>query len=121
MRLKNLIFSEFRLLFKYGIVALYVVFTAFYLCLLSLIPQSAKEITFAILVFTDPAAMGLFFMGAIVLLEKSQRIESSLGVTPIKVDEYIISKTVPIMIVGTAVGLIISLFAGMKTIPLILF
>ncbi len=58
MRLKYLICEEFQLLFKYGIVFLYVIVTAIYLCLLAAIPGTARELTTVILVFTDPAAMG---------------------------------------------------------------
>lgn len=120
MRLKNLILGEFRFLLKYGIIALYGIVTAIYLCLLATIPQSAREITTVILVFTDPAAMGLFFMGAVVLFEKSQRVESSLGVSPIRISEYIIAKTVPFLIVGTAVSLVLSIFAERENLVLIL-
>jgi fluoroquinolone transport system permease protein len=121
MRLKNLILGEFLFLFKYGIIILYGVFTAIYLCFLAVIPQSSREITAVVLVFTDPAAMGLFFMGAVVLFEKSQRVESSLGVSPIKISEYIIGKIVPFLVLGTVVGLVLCMFAGIKNIwlPLI--
>lgn len=112
MRLKHLIHSEFRFLFKYGIIPLYCIFTVLYLCLLAVIPESARKITATALVFTDPAAMGLFFMGAVVLFEKSQRVESSLGVSPIKISEYIVAKVLPIMVVGMIVSLILCLFAG---------
>ncbi len=120
MRLKNLIFSEFRLLYKYGIVYLYGIFTAMYLCLLAAIPSTAREATVSVLLFTDPAAMGLFFMGAMVLFEKSQRVESSLGVSPIKISEYIIAKVVPIMVIGTFVSLVICLFGSSHNILLVL-
>lgn len=116
MRLKNLILGEFRFLWKYGIIVLYGVFTIIYLCLLAAIPESARQTTSAILIFTDPAAMGLFFMGAVVLLEKSQRVESSLGVSPIKIREYIIAKISPIMAVGCVVAIILSLYANMFSV-----
>lgn len=45
MRIKNLICSEFRFLLKYGIIALYGIFTAVYLCLIAAIPHRVKEIT----------------------------------------------------------------------------
>ena len=99
---------------------MYGIFTVIYLSLLAAIPASAKEITAIILVFTDPAAMGLFFMGAMVLFEKSQRVESSLGVSPLKISEYIIAKLVPFMVIGTFVSLIICVFAGIKNILLVL-
>lgn len=120
MRLKNLICGEFRLLMKYGIIFLYLIFTLIYLCLLAAIPKSAREITAVILVFSDPAAMGLFFIGAMVLFEKSQRVESSLGVAPIKLSEYVVAKVVPLMIIGIFVGLILCVFAGITKLALVL-
>lgn len=111
MRLKNLIFGECRLLCKYGIVFLYLIFTTIYACLITVIPSSAKQVTVSILIFTDPAAMGLFFMGAMVLLEKSQRVESSLGVSPVKTSEYVAAKLIPFMMIATAVASILCLFA----------
>lgn len=118
MRLINLVLSEFRLLYKYGIVFLYVIFTIIYIALLSVIPNAAKQIVASILIFTDPATMGLFFMGAMVLFEKSQRVESSIGVSPVKTSEYIIAKVVPFMTIGTLVGLVLRLSANCSNIVL---
>ena len=77
-----------------------------------MIPQSAKQVAAGILIFTDPAAMGLFFMGAVVLFEKSQRVESSLAVSPIKTREYICAKVFPFIIIGTIVAVILCLFSN---------
>lgn len=118
MRLINLVLSEFRLLYKYGIVFLYGIFTIIYIALLTVIPNSAKSIVASILIFTDPAAMGLFFMGAMVLFEKSQRVESSLGVSPLKTSEYIVAKVIPFMTIGTLVGLALRLSANCSNIVL---
>ncbi len=119
MRLFNLILNEFRFLYKYGIFLIYCAFTVFYLCLLAIIPQNAKQITAVILVFTDPAAMGLFFMGAVVLLEKSQRVSNSIAVSPVLKSEYIISKVFSIMVTGCVIALILCLFAGTKNLALV--
>ncbi len=117
MRLKSMVLHEFRFLMKYGIIAIYVIFTLVYLGFLSAIPKSARSVTAMILIFTDPAAMGLFFMGAVILLEKSQHIESSLGVSPVKISEYILAKCVPMMIIGTIVALVIGITAGVAALP----
>lgn len=121
-RLFHLLMSEFRFLTKYGILLIYGVFTIFYVGLLLFIPNtassietgklSARSITAIILIFTDPAAMGLFFMGAIILLEKSQRVESSLAVSPINVSEYIWGKVCALMVVGLIVAFILKIFAS---------
>lgn len=115
MRLKNLIIGEFFFLWKYGIIVLYAIFTMFYLCLLGAIPVSARETTATILIFTDPAAMGLFFMGAVVLFEKSQRVESSLGVSPIMISEYVVAKIVPMMLIGCTVATVLCVFSHTYT------
>jgi fluoroquinolone transport system permease protein len=66
------------------------------------------------MIFSDPAAMGLFFMGAIVLLEKSQRVINSIAVSPVKITEYINAKIVSLGIISTAVGVILAVSAGEK-------
>lgn len=120
MRLLHLIKAEFFFLWKQGIVSLYVIFTLIYLFLLMLLPESIRETATIILVLTDPAAMGLYFMGAVVLLEKSQRIHHSLAVSPLKTGEYIGAKIIAFVILGVVVGVILFLYSGAKNFPLIL-
>lgn len=120
MRLFHLILNEFRFMYKYGILFIYGAFTLFYLCLLSIIPESARQTTAVILVFTDPAAMGLFFMGAIVLLEKSERVSNVFAVSPVLKGEYIFAKVFSMLTTGCIVGLILCLFSGLKNYLLIL-
>jgi fluoroquinolone transport system permease protein len=57
------------------------------------------------MIFSDPAAMGLYFMGAIVLFEKSERVLSAIAVSPVKPREYVLSKLCSIGIVSAAAGL----------------
>jgi fluoroquinolone transport system permease protein len=116
MRLKTMLLNEFRFLWKYGIIALYLIFTLIYLSLLAALPASVREMTALVLVFTDPAAMGLFFMGAVVLLEKSQHVESSLSVSPIKIEEYIIAKIIPMAIIACLVAFVLCLYAQVKIV-----
>lgn len=108
MRLKNLIIGDIKFQIKYGFYFVYMVFTLLYLGVLLFIPKQWKEVTVAILIFSDPAAMGLFFMGAIVLLEKSQRVLESIAVSPIQVWEYIMSKLVSLGIISSIVAVILN-------------
>lgn len=112
MRFLNLLKNELLFTIKYGVLLLYVILTLLYTLFLSSLPESAKSLVGAILIFTDPAAMGLFFMGAIMLLEKSQRVNHALSVSPIKISEYILAKALSLLILGTIVGLIIGFFAN---------
>ena len=84
MRLKGLLLGDIKFQIKYGIYFLYVAITVIYLVILSFVPSSVKKVTASIIIFTDPAVLGLFFMGAIVLLEKSQRVLPSLAISPVK-------------------------------------
>lgn len=71
MRLGSLLIWDIRFQAKYGFYFLYAVLTVIYTIILLAVPESWQEKTAAILIFSDPASMGLFFMGAIILLEKT--------------------------------------------------
>lgn len=112
MRFKRLLLGDFRFQIKYGFYFLYAFITVIYIVVLSFVPPVAKAKVSAVIIFTDPATLGLFFMGAIILLEKSQRVLSSLAVSPIKLWEYIFSKVVSLAFISTLVGVIIGAFSG---------
>ena len=92
MRLKKLFLLDMRFQAKYGFYFLYAVLTVIYITVLFALPENWKEKAAAILIFSDPASMGLFFMGAIVLLEKSQHTTCALAVSPVHATEYVIAK-----------------------------
>jgi len=75
------------------------------------LPLEWKEKAAAVLIFSDPSAMGLFFMGAIVLLEKSESVLNTIAVSPVRAGEYIISKVVSLGIISVIAGASISLAA----------
>jgi fluoroquinolone transport system permease protein len=112
MRIKNLLLGDIKFQVTYGFYFVYTVFTLLYILLLFALPESARNKVATILIYSDPAAMGLFFMGAIVLLEKSQRVLNSIAVSPVKVSEYIVSKVISLGIIGTIVGVILAASIG---------
>ncbi len=116
MRLYKLIHADIRFQYKYGFYFLYTVFTLFYIFLIGVIPQEWKKTVSAVLIYSDPAAMGLFFMGAIVLLEKSQRVLDSIAVSPVSVREYIAAKVVSLCVIGVLVGTILAISANNQNI-----
>ncbi|MFA6732130.1 MAG: hypothetical protein WCS07_05280 [Sphaerochaeta sp.] len=111
MRLLELIRADLRFLFRYGFIFMYAIFTALYLVLLTLLDDPWKQMVAALLVFTDPAAMGLFFMGAIIHLEKDERTLHSVALSPLPLYEYLTSKICSLTLLATAVGLVLG-FAG---------
>jgi len=118
MRLWALLRGDVRFQFKYGFYFLYLVFSLIYIGLLAAFPESWRQKAGVLMVFTDPAAMGLFFMGAIVLFEKSERVLDSLAVAPIKVRDYVLSKLLSIALISTAVALAIGIFGRVIASPL---
>lgn len=116
MRLLMLTKGDIRFQWKYGFYLIYAVFTILYALVLFAVPASVNQTVATILIFSDPAAMGLFFMGAIVLLEKSQRVNSALAVSPVHIWEYTLAKLLSLAVVGLIVGLILALICDMENI-----
>lgn len=112
MRLWALLRGDVRFQLKYGFYFLYAAFSLLYIGLLAAFPQEWRQKAAVLMIFTDPAAMGLFFMGAIVLFEKSERVLDSLAVAPIKISDYVLGKLLSIGIISTVVAIAIGLFGG---------
>lgn len=120
MRVKSLISGDIRFQFKYGFYLVYAFFTAVYVSLFYIFPQSWRGKAASIMILSDPAAIGLFFMGAIVLFEKSERVLNAIAVSPVKTGEYIASKVVSLGIISAAVGLVIAMSAGVENLGAVL-
>jgi fluoroquinolone transport system permease protein len=52
------------------------------------------------LLFFDPAIIGIMFIGALVLFEKSENVLQALVITPMKTDDYILSKVISLTILS---------------------
>lgn len=108
MGLGGLILWDIKFQVKYGFYLLYGILTAFYRAVLFAIPKSWRENAAVLLIFSDPAAMGLFFMGAIVLLEKSQGVSCAFAVSPVKAVEYITAKVISLCALALAAAAILA-------------
>lgn len=109
-----------RFQFRYGFYLLYAVMSAFYIAVLSALPAQWRGIAAVALIFSDPAALGLFFMGAIVLLEKSQRVLNALAVSPVRPLGYIAAKCLSLGVVSVLAALVLALAAGVENLPAVL-
>ena len=75
MRFLNAIKGDIKFQRKAGFYILYALITIIYIVVIGAITdQELKRKVAVSLILSDPAAMGLFFMGAVVLLEKNQHI-----------------------------------------------
>lgn len=112
MNLLPLVKGDFRLQYRYGFYMLYLLFCALYDGILLLLPENVRGMAAVIMIFSDPAAMGLFFLGAMVLFEQSQHVVQSLAVSPVSAKEYVLSKLLSLSLVSTGAGLLIALLSG---------
>ncbi|MDO4540977.1 MAG: ABC transporter permease [Syntrophomonadaceae bacterium] len=120
MRLLRLMAGDIRFQWKYGFYSVYAVFTAVYLMTLAAVTESARRVVATVMIYSDPAAMGLFFMGAIILLEKSQRVDCALATTPIRTLEYLTAKLISLAVISLIVGAILAVAGGVQNLPLCL-
>lgn len=107
-----LIKGDIRFQWKYGFYLVYLIFSILYIGLLYAFPESWRKTACALLIFTDPAAMGLFFMGAIVLYEKSEHVLDSIAVSIIRPIDYTLSKLFSLSIISLITALVIGLATG---------
>lgn len=119
MRFRSLLIGDIKFQYKYGFYYLYLLLAFLFAAITNMTPASFKSKTAAIIIFTDPATLGIFFMGAIILLEKSQRVLDSLAVAPIKIWEYIGAKVISLSIISTAVGIVLTVVSGSSSIFII--
>ena len=107
MRKINVIKGDMIFQWKYGFYALYFLMIIIYMMLFSFFQRDTKNVVVDICVYSDPAAMGMFFMGALILLEKSQRVTNSIAISPVSTKEYILAKVISIGVISEVVGLIL--------------
>ena len=111
-RLYALTAGALRFAAQYGILAPYGLIAVIFILLLLLSAPATRPLSGGVIILTDPAAMGLFFMGAMVLLEKSQRVNCALAVSPVHAGEYIAAKALALSGLGLLVALIVAAVAG---------
>lgn len=119
MRIRSLFFGDIRTQFKYGFYFLYIVFSLIYIALLFVFPQSWREKAAIIMILTDPSALGLYFLGAIVLYEKSEKVLDSIAISPVKPYEYVVSKVASLAVISTLSAFAIRLSAEIHTDPIL--
>lgn len=112
MRKANVIKGDMIFQWKYGFYGLYFLIVIIYLVIFSFFSGDVKNTIVSICVYSDPAAMGMFFMGALILLEKSQRITNSIAISPVTSEEYILGKVLSIGIISEIVGIVLMVQGG---------
>ena len=106
--LKNLLKWEFILLYRYKLIHITFLSVLMYIVSLKVTPSDimpAKDML-PLLLFFDPAVIGIMFVGAIVLFEKAENTLQALTITPMKVWEYLSSKIISLTVLATISALL---------------
>jgi fluoroquinolone transport system permease protein len=78
------------------------------------LPTEILPIVLPGLIYSDPAGLGLFFIGGIIMLERRQGIINYLIVTPLLVKDFILSKVITLSTLAVVVSLIITYFSSIE-------
>lgn len=102
-----LIKQDIKFQMRHGFYLAYTAITIMYIILLSFLPEQTKPMATTFIVFTDPSALGFFFIGGIILLEKGQNIFDQLFVTPLLIRDYLFSKVSSLGLISVLTSVII--------------
>jgi len=89
MRFLQALKQDIRYQFRNGFYYVYLFVSIIYIVILFKLPNEIQGIVTAMVIFSDPAMLGFFFIGAIILLEKEENIFEALFITPLRVKEFI--------------------------------
>lgn len=107
MRFLNTLLNDIRFQIKYGFYYLYAFFTIVYITALMIIPSPYKNKAASLIILTDPAMLGIFFIGGIWLLEKEEGLHRFWGVSPLRPLEYLLAKSISLAILSTLSAVLI--------------
>jgi fluoroquinolone transport system permease protein len=98
--LKNMLKWEYTLLYRYKIIHISILSVVLYFLTTQAIPDMNNTVFHTLLLFFDPATIGIMFVGALVLFEKSENVLQALVITPMKTNEYLLSKIIALTILS---------------------
>ncbi|MCP4162412.1 MAG: hypothetical protein GY760_20270, partial [Deltaproteobacteria bacterium] len=96
-----------KLQFRQGFYYAWIFVTIFYICILYFLPPNLKELALPIIMLSEPSPFAMIFTGAIVLMERNEKMFENLFITPLPIKTYIYSKMISIAIPATFCTLLI--------------
>ena len=107
---------------RHGFYAVYLVIVLLYAVSLRFVPGRFSAPVTVLLLFSDTSVLGVFFVGGLVLLERSQNTFESLFVTPLRIWEYLAVKVLSLTLIALLMSFAVVLGGyGWRFSPLPLF
>lgn len=99
--LKNMLRWEFILLYRYKIIHISLLSILLYFLSTQAVSYLQDQTqVHSVLLFFDPAVIGIVFVGALVFFEQSENVLQALVITPMKIDDYLLSKIVSLTVLS---------------------
>jgi fluoroquinolone transport system permease protein len=119
--LSTVLVHDARLQYRYGIYAAYAFVIAFYVVILTVGRGLLPEWGVGLVIYTDPAAVGFFFLGALVMLEKGEGVRTALAITPLRARTYLAAKAMTLGSISVgACAILIAVHGGVANPALLL-
>ncbi|WP_417584204.1 hypothetical protein [Pelagibacterium sp.] len=107
--LATLLAHDLRLQYRYGIHAAYGAVVALYAAILVLAGPYIPDWFVGLLIYSDPSALGFFFLGGLMLLEKGEGVRSALAIAPVSARTYLLAKTITLTTLALAAVIVLAL------------
>lgn len=121
MRILSSLKQDIVFQYRHGFYYAYLLVTIVYILLLKYPPTKYQDDFLVIIIFSDTSLLGYFFIGGIILLEKGQGILNNLFITPLRLYEYIISKSISLTLLAVIASTFIVLFTHWPPLNLFFF
>ncbi len=107
----KLLLTDFQLQWRYRIIAAYAVVIGLYTTIILVAQDALPHWVIAIIIYSDPAVLGFFFLGGLMMLEKSENVRLALAMSPISATQYLAAKSISLTIVAVAAVCVLSVAA----------
>ncbi len=116
MKLLKILWGDMHYQLKYGFYLAYAIVAIFYVVMLAFVPVQFSKQVVAFIIFSDPAALGFFFVGGIFLLERDEDLHSYFTILPVVNWYYILAKVMSLALISLIVALLISFVGTASTV-----
>lgn len=104
--LKPMLKWEFTLIYRYKLIHLAILSVVVYYLSLRIMPDIDVAEFHSLFLFFDPVLIGVMFVGAMVLFEKTENTLQALTITPMQTYNYFLSKIIALTSLSVITGLL---------------
>ena len=111
--IRALVGVDVLLAWRRGVIGAAAGAVAIYVLVLRLAPESIAQGLLPYLVFSDPAALGFFFVGGIVLAERAEGTAAAIAVSPVPPSSVLVARVLVLACLGALGGFGVAFGSGL--------